>query len=189
MRNFFKLCLGLALVLSVSACTGPRSTSQAPGTIAPGLIFSSYGAADRLVQNSRVPLDPAKPILVTSLVSIDDFSQSSSLGRLIGEQVASRLVMSGYSVIDVTLRKTLLVQQGAGQFMLSRDVKDISRLNSAQAVAVGTYAIGEEDVFLNLRLIRAGDGRILSAYDFTIKNDRNISSLTPPPVVYINAGN
>ncbi len=189
MRNFFKLCLGLAVVLTVSACTGPRPASQEPGMIASGLIFSSYGAADRLIQNSQAPLDPAKPILVTSLVSIDDFSQSSSLGRLIGEQVASRLVMSGYSVIEVTLRKTLLVQQGAGQFMLSRDVKDISRLNSAQAVAVGTYAVGEEDVFLNLRLIRAGDGKILSAHDFTIKNDRNISSLTPPPVVHINARN
>ena len=97
--------------------------------------------------------------------------------------------MSGYNVVEVTLRKNLLVQQGGGQFMLSRDVKDISRLNSAQAVAVGTYAVGEEDVFLNLRLIRAGDGRILSAHDFTIKNDRNISSLTPPPVLHINARN
>ncbi len=189
MRIIFKLCFSLALVLSVAACGNARLVSQAPGTVASGLIFSSYEAADRLIQNSRVPLDPAKPILVTSLVSIDDFAQTSSLGRLIGEQVASRFVMSGYSVIDVTLRKTLLVEQGAGQFMLSRDVKDISRLNSAQAVAVGTYAIGEEDVFLNLRLIRASDGKILSAHDFTIKNDRNISSLAPPPVVHINARN
>ena len=57
------------------------------------------------------------------------------------------------------------------------------------AVAVGTYAVGEDDVFVNLRLIRAGDGRILSAYDFTVKNDRNISSLTPPPVIHSNARN
>jgi len=103
--------------------------------------------------------------------------------------VASRLVTSGYSVVEVTLRKNLLVNPGVGQFMLSRDVKDISRLNSAQAVAVGTYAVAESDVFLNLRLIRAGDGKILSAHDFTIPNDRNISSLTPPPVTHINARN
>ena len=190
MWNFFKFGLALTLVLGITACAGPRTGSKTPGANdSAGLIFSTYGATDRLIQGSRVPLDPAKPVIVTSLVAIDDFNQSSSLGRLVGEQVASRLVMSGYNVVEVTLRKNLLVKQGVGQVMLSRDVKDISRLNSAQAVAVGTYAVGEEDVFLNLRLIRAGDGRILSAHDFTVKNDRNISSLTPPPVTHINARN
>jgi len=166
-----------------------KTRKRNPGDDRFGSDFSSYGAADRLIEGSQVPLDPAKPILVTSLVAIDDFSQSSSLGRLIGEQVGSRFVMSGYRVVEVTLRKNLLVSQGRGQFMLSRNVRDISRLNSAQAVTVGTYAVGEEDVFVNLRLIRAGDGRILSAHDFTIKNDRNISSLAPPPVVHISARN
>ena len=189
MRNFLKTCLALALVTGITACAGPRRGSGTPGTNASGLVFTTYGAADRLVQASQVPLDPAKPVLVTSLVALDDFNQSSSLGRLIGEQVASRLVMSGYNVVEVALRKNLLLKQGAGQVMLSRDVKNISRLNSAQAVAVGTYAVGEEDVFVNLRLIRAGDGRILSAHDFTIKNDCNISSLAPPPVVHINPRN
>jgi len=189
MREFIKLCAGVALVLAVSACTGGPRPTEAPAPRAAGLIFSSYGAVDRLIENSQVALDPAKPILVTSLVALDDFNQSSSLGRLIGEQMASRFVLSGYSVVEVTLRKDLLVTQGGGQFMLSRDVKDISRLNSAQAVVVGTYAVAEEDIFLNLRLIRAGDGKILAAHDFTIRNDRNISSLAPLPVTHINSRN
>jgi len=189
MWNLLKTCFALALVLGIAACAGPRPGSETPGTNAQGLVFTTYGAADRLIQGSQVPLDPAKPVLVTSLVALDDFGQSSTLGRLIGEQVASRMVMSGYNVVEVALRKNLLVKQGVGQVMLSRDVKNISRLNSAQAVAVGTYAVGEDDVFVNLRLIRAGDGRILSAYDFTVKNDRNISSLTPPPVIHSNARN
>ena len=182
MWNLLKTCFALALVLGIAACAGPRPGSETPGTNAQGLVFTTY-------QGSQVPLDPAKPVLVTSLVALDDFGQSSTLGRLIGEQVASRMVMSGYNVVEVALRKNLLVKQGVGQVMLSRDVKNISRLNSAQAVAVGTYAVGEDDVFVNLRLIRAGDGRILSAYDFTVKNDRNISSLTPPPVIHSNARN
>ena len=119
-------------------------------------------------------------MLVTSLVDINDFNASSSLGRLIGEQMVSRFVISGYSVIEVTLRNSLLVKRGGGQFMLSRDVRNISSANDAQAVVVGTYAVASEDLFVNLRLIRASDGTILSAYDFAIKRNRNISSLGPP---------
>ena len=65
MRNFFKLFFALALVLSISACAGPRPGSDTPGTNASGLIFSTYDAADRLIEGSQVPLDPAKPVIVT----------------------------------------------------------------------------------------------------------------------------
>jgi len=187
-----KAMFGLALVATVSACALGERDAVAPGptdaSSARDMIFSSYTAVDRLIQNSQSKLEPSKPVLVTSLVDINDFNASSSFGRLVGEQMVSRLANAGYSVVEVTLRNNLLLKRGGGQFMLSRDVREISESRSAQAVIVGTYAVAKEDLFVNLRLIRASDGTVLSAYDYAIALDPNISSLAPPPAAYLSTG-
>lgn len=188
MGKAFKTLFALALVATVSACGSLDRDVISPGPQAGDLISSSYAAVDRLIANTQAKLDPGKPVLVTSLVDIDDLGASSPLGRLIGEQMVSRLVTSGYSVIQVTLRDSLLVRRGGGQFMLSRDVRDISKSNDAQAVVAGTYAVARDDLFISLRLIRAADGKILSAHDYTIKRDNNISSLAPPSRTHVTSG-
>lgn len=168
-----KATLAIVALLVLPACTNAPPRVVEP-TAANNMIFSSYAAADRLVQTSQGGLDRTKPVLVTSLVSINRLQRSSGLGRLIAEQISSRLVSSGYTVVELKMRSSILIAEGKGEFILSRDVQEISRSRGAQAVIAGTYAVGANSVYVNVRLIRASDSKILSSYDYALHLDDNI---------------
>ncbi len=163
-----RFVLPLCALLAVAACAAPIHAPGAVGpTAATDMTFASYAAADRLVRNAG-GVEPDRPLLVASLVDINDLRRSSSFGRVAAEQIASRLVNAGYTVIELKLRDAFLIEEGRGEFILSRDVRDISRSRGAQAVVAGTYAVGARAVYVSVRLIRATDSRILAAHDYTL---------------------
>lgn len=123
------------------------------------------------------PLDKDQPVLVTSFANIDNLAESSTFGRLASELIASGLTDRGYKVIEVKMRDSLFIKQGAGEFMLSRQVQHLSRKHDAQAVLVGTYAIGGSNVYLNTRLVRSGDSIVLSSYDFKLPINKDIKHM------------
>ncbi|MDM8568332.1 FlgO family outer membrane protein [Thiotrichales bacterium HSG1] len=142
------------------------------------LISTSYRAADRLLKGVRDihHLEPRhngvytkQPILVTSFVNIDNVQQSSTFGRIVGEQIGSRLAQSGYKVIEMKMRTSnVFVQERTGELLLSRELRKISLQHDAYAVVVGTYAVGKESVYVVAKLIRAKDSVILSSYDYNL---------------------
>lgn len=137
----------------------------------------SYRATEALINRGKAHLDTTNPILVTSLANIDDLRQSSTFGRLIGDQASSRLVQLGLVVRDVRLSNTLVVREGTGELILSRDVQKISQDSKAQAIVAGTYAVGGTNVYVNMRLISPTSGQIISAVDFVVPLDRDTRGL------------
>ncbi|MBT5265937.1 MAG: hypothetical protein HOL85_13970 [Rhodospirillaceae bacterium] len=114
------------------------------------------------------PLDMTKPVLVATLVDVADMRQSTDLGRMISEQVSSRLTQLGYHTKEMKFRGSFLVRQGGGEFVLSRALRDISREQDAQAVVAGVYAVAREAVYITLRVVRASDSAVLASYDYAL---------------------
>lgn len=141
-------------------------------------MYSSYYAAEKLVSNLKRPLDPAKSIIVASVVDIDNVNKSTTFGRMLSEHVASRLSLLNLSVSEVKHRNTsILVRQHEGEFILSRNTKDILPAQDAQAVFAGTYAVGQDTVYVSVRLLRATDGVILSSFDYRLEMSSDIRRL------------
>lgn len=165
------------LVLALTACasevTGPKVADGADP-----IIFTSYAAADQLVQTMNGRLDPAVPILIATLSDIGQLEESSPLGRLIAEQLASRLANAGYTVTEVRLRQGLLVREGEGQFVLSHDARQLTQSAGAQAVVAGTFTPAKDAVYVNLKILQASDGRIMGGHDYKLPIDENIKRLT-----------
>lgn len=138
-----------------------------------------YAAGQRLVVQSSEPLDAARPILVSTLVSIDRLNVSSPFGRMAAQLVASRLTQLGFTVQDVTYARALTVGD-TGQTVLSRNIKDIGSTANAQAVAAGTYAVIGAQMYVNIRLLRADNGIQLSSVDVVLPADEYNSSLNQP---------
>jgi len=142
------------------------------------LISTSYKATDKLLKGVRDihHLEPRhdgvytkQPMLVTSFVNIDNVQQSSTLGRVIGEQIGSRLAQHGYKVIEMKMRTSnVFVQELTGELLLSRELREISLQHDAYAVVVGTYGAGKESVYVTAKLVRAKDSVILSSYDYNL---------------------
>ena len=180
--NFRSTILSAAGALLLVGCgyyqaDPPRSSAELYNVPADAnLAIVTYGAVDRLMGQAVEPVDPGKPIMVTSLANIDNLDRSSTLGRLLGDQIVARVAQLGYPVSDVKLRNGYVVNAN-GEFMLSRDVRVLAQQHSAQAVVVGTYAAGSREVYVSLRLVRLADSRVVSSLDYSLPRGHNTNSL------------
>ncbi|MQX36178.1 FlgO family outer membrane protein [Roseospira navarrensis] len=173
-----------AAVTALSAC----APEQFPDTFqtersrpAVDVEAASYQAADQLLELSHARLNTDKPIVVTTLVDNGDLTRAAPIGRLVAEQIATRLTNAGYTVREMRFGSSLKVREGTGELVLSRDLRDISRSVGAQAIVAGTYTPGSQWVFVNAKLIHATSGDVLSAADFQLRNDGNVQSLVAMP--------
>ena len=157
----------LVVSILLSGCYGPVKDDN--------LVTKSYEAADSLLiisgknkSNHQVVLDDDKPIVVASFVNIDNMLESSRLGRIIAEQVASRMSQQGYYVVELKLRKNIFIKEQTGELLLSREVKEVSKTHGAQAVVIGTYAAGKEYVYISLRIVTPENNKIIASYDYRL---------------------
>lgn len=129
-----------------------------------------YMGADKMI-DSAPGLAPNKPIVVATTVDGDNLNASSTFGRLTSQLVSSRLSQRGYLVRDVTYTGALVITPETGEMVLSREAVRLAAANNAQAVVAASYALGGENIYLNLRLLRADDGRVLSTADIVVPLD------------------
>ncbi len=145
-------------------------------------IATNYQAADALIASAKslpkVPSDA--PILVAALVNIDTLNQSTSLGRIVSEQLQARLSQLQYSVVELKLRGEVFTKKPQGELMLSREISEITAAHHAQAVVVGTYALASRFIYVNLKIVDK-DNLILGAYDYTLPRTANLNALIASP--------
>jgi TolB-like protein len=169
MRRFRTLLLVQALLLGACA-NAPQSMSGTEENNP--LISSSYAAADRLLTPAakKELLNKDKRVLVASWVDVNQVSRSSIFGKMMAEQLASRLVQQGIGVMEVKLRTNMFITEKGGEMLLSREIREISQLHNAEAVVVGTYAdAGSSGVYVTVKLVRAIDGLVISATNFMVE--------------------
>lgn len=116
--------------------------------------------AEQLVADMRDCSLQGAVALPTSFVDLNDFSRTSSLGRLFAEQLFHELNQRGYPVREYRMPGSITVKP-RGEFALSRDVGKIAARSSSSVIIVGTYHADQEAVFINARLVRPRDGRVL----------------------------
>lgn len=144
------------------------------GKAMPGV---NYNAADALLNQIRPKLPKDSPILVASFVNIDNLNESSTFGRVVAEQFASRFKQRNYATIEMKLRTSVFIRRGSGEFLLSRELAEIGDKHRAQAVVVGTYAVASKEVYLTARVINVSDGRVLSSLDYNIPISKDVFKL------------
>ncbi|MDM8518314.1 FlgO family outer membrane protein [Desulfobacterales bacterium HSG16] len=132
------------------------------------IMSSSYRATDRLISRINPIFPRDQTVLTASFVNIDNLEESSTLGRTISEYIGSRLSHHGFKVIEMKLRKSIFMKKAAGEFVLSRELKDISVKLQAQAIIVGTYSIGKDVIYVSARVINLEDSTILSSYGYKL---------------------
>ena len=134
--------------------------------------------ADTLLANSKIELDKNNNILIASFVNINNLQESSTLGRMIAEHVSSRLSQRGHKIIDMRLRKTsVFMEEGKGEFLLSRDLLEVSKNHNATAVVVGTYGESLNGVYVSARIVNPSDNTIIASCDYGLAMGREADIL------------
>lgn len=180
-----KLICTIAVLLTLPACASDnmasansRPTPTYASTINNPFISTNYNAADVLIAQVANKLNPAQPMIIATIVNIDDLNNSSTFGRLVSEQISARFSQASYSMIEMKFREFVYMKQDQGELLLTREIKDVAKNHNAQAVIVGTYALSGEDVFVNLKVIQPSTNIVLAVHDYTFPMDNNLRSMT-----------
>ncbi|EIJ42921.1 hypothetical protein BegalDRAFT_2055 [Beggiatoa alba B18LD] len=144
------------------------------------IIATTYAAADDLLAHSSETISSNACVLVTSVADINELQDSTPLGRLLGEQLSVRLTQRGYVVREVKLQNPLSLIAREGEFALAREVQTICTNGQANIVA-GTYAVGDNAVFITLKLLSMSNNRILAAHAYSLPLGDNTTYLLQEP--------
>lgn len=158
---------------------GSGQTAGSAGSAGQGAVLQSkinqLGKA--LIANASEVVADEYVVAVSTFVSLDNLYATSSLGRFLGEQLLSTLQQAGLEVIEVRKTPGMMVSPYHGEYALSRSMDEISLVQEAQAVVVGTYAVAGQEIFVNVRLLRNADNRVLSSASMVLPIDGMTANL------------
>lgn len=166
-----------ALALCASLILAGCATGAGTFGSGSGLIAANYHAADRLLEVARGQLDPRRPIIVATVVDIDELERSSTLGRYISESVSSRFTQHHYRMIEMKFQNAVYMKKSEGELMLTRELREIATTHQAQAVIVGTYSRARNAVLVNVKVVQPETNVVLGAVDYPLEVDRDICAM------------
>ncbi|WP_042425598.1 FlgO family outer membrane protein [Comamonas granuli] len=144
-------------------------------------LQANAAAVDKLTAGFDVQSLAGAPVLVATVVNVNDLSRAAPLGRTLSEQYASALSGKGFNVREIKLRGDVFVKEGTGELLLSREIKDIARNQNAALVLVGTYSAAANLTYVSLKLVRTEDSRIVRGHDYALPNDRDVQRMLAVP--------
>jgi TolB-like protein len=175
---------GCTYRMAFGGCEYRTRTGECPQKILTpdvNLIESSYQAADNLIRNKRLTFKPKSRLLITTIADIDNLEDSTSLGRLIAEQLAARFAQRGYTVIEAKLQSGLFMIPKTGEFILSHQLRNLGQQYQARTVVAGTYAIAKDKVYITLKMLDCQSSEVISSYAYTLPLGSNTLTLLQKP--------
>jgi TolB-like protein len=182
MRKLAPLCAMLcaaALPLLLGACSStPAKEETNYATVSSNqFIASNYKAADTLLSQLSGKLLADKPLIMATVVNIDALEQTTTLGRLVSEQISTRLSQGNLSMVEMKLRTSVYLKRGQGELMLTREIGQVAQQHNAQAIVVGSYAETSDMVFVNVKVIQPNTNLVLAAHDYALAKEGIVRSM------------
>ena len=180
------LLLFLGSVIFLSGCAVTKTMVPAKLVlpvlrVAPfsDVLEASYAAADLMASGLRTKSQKINAsIIAASFVNINDLEESCPLGRIVSEQISSRMAQNGFRILDMKLRQnTVYIKERKGEFLLSREIKKISEAHSSGYVIVGTYTVAERSIYICARIVNTTDNSIVTGYDYQLERNFQTESL------------
>jgi hypothetical protein len=178
--KFMFIALSGVAALGLAACAdGPAKKVEPTWEQAANnpLVPANYRAADALLAQIRPTVSNVQPLIMATVVSIDALEKSSTLGRLISEQVAGRFTQAGYRMIEVKFGNAIYMKRDQGELMLTREISNLAKSHDAQAVVVGTYGESNDYVFVNLKVVQPSTNTVIAVHDYVMPLDSTMRSL------------
>ena len=178
MKRTLTLCAAvLALPLLLGACSTTKEDTNYTSVSANAFVAANYRAADALALQLRGKLGDEKPLIMATLVNIDALEQTSMLGRLVSEQLSTRLAQGGMKMLEMKLRNSVYLKRGQGELMLTREIGEVASAHNAQAVVVGSYAETRDAVFINVKVIQPSTNLVLAGHDYVLAKEGTVRSM------------
>ncbi len=182
--KYLRLSMAMAAALVLAGCANNSPVRLGPTyeeAAASKFMAANRTAINTLVTGIDLTQLAGAPVLVATVVNVNDLRRAAPLGRTLSEQYASVMVANGFNVKELKLRGDVFVREETGELLLSREVKDIARVHNAAMVLVGTYSAAAQFTYVSLKLVRTDTGQIVRGHDYALPNDADVSRLLQAP--------
>jgi hypothetical protein len=132
--------------------------------------------AERLEQ----PEPPAAGVslAVTVPVDLNDFDESNPLARQMAEELARWFVQAGYRVQEIRKGKSVLIEPGGGEKLLTRRDALLSKQEvESAAIMTGTYSVTNKNVRFNIRVLHTASQDVLGMAAVSVPLTSEVKSL------------
>lgn len=170
----------LACLTLIGAGCAPTVTKKEPTFDAAAqnaFIPANQQAATTLLAQVKASLIPNQPLIVATIVDINVLEKSSTMGRLVSEQISGAFSRAGYQMIEMKFRENVYMKRSEGELLLTREINEVAKLHNAQAVIVGTYAVASDVAFINLKVVQPNSNLVLAAHDYALPLDANVRAM------------
>ncbi|HOO81510.1 MAG TPA: FlgO family outer membrane protein [Alphaproteobacteria bacterium] len=170
-----KDCLcALAVLMLASGCS-PEALNTAAYGIFPqeqtNFKEQNYAAADYLIQQARTFIGRGDLLIAKPLSDTNQPSMSSTISKMIPEQIGIRLSQLGYRMDlsgvatgpDINYLKPSITREEKPDFVLS-----------------GTYLRRRIEMDVSLRIVDIKAGRVVASYDYILPLNRETAELSKP---------
>ncbi|MEA1920733.1 MAG: FlgO family outer membrane protein [Campylobacterota bacterium] len=167
MKSIIKLSfLFLIVAIVVGGCSRNRIMR------APDLPTSVTALTEELTARATDKKEVnGQKIILTSMVDVNDFRQSSNFGRLYSDSIMTNLERFGWTVIDFR-GVNVISEVKEGEFYLDRSkLKDFG---DDYLVVVGTYGIYDEQLLVNVRILEPSDNRLVVSSNVLIDDPQTV---------------
>ena len=93
--NMFRIVSLLLVSVLLSSCAQWQNRMSWSGASSNRLIEANHQAVEKLLGSDPLQTGLNKSLIITTVVDVDELEKSSTLGRMITEQIASRAAQLG----------------------------------------------------------------------------------------------
>ncbi|MFQ8889206.1 MAG: FlgO family outer membrane protein [Bilophila wadsworthia] len=177
--NTAKICVfGLALFCLCGCTDSHYEMKQVPPQLSQAemsrtdIVKVGYELADGLIKNLHAPLNEGETVIVASFADVDNLTQSSTVEGCLGTSWVTLFTAGIYRCRYTYSAKLYFYSRAGWEFVLSRDVRALSKANNAACVVAGTFGRLGKSTVVSVRMIRASDNVILSSADGVLVRGR-----------------
>jgi TolB-like protein len=118
--------------------------------------------ANHLLLNINARKQKHSKIVITSLVNLDEFEQTSKFGRTVAESLINELHYRKFKVIDFRATEALSINE-TGEFALTRNIDKLKDEMPEALILVGTYSILDKNrLVINTRIVNNFTSDVIS---------------------------
>jgi TolB-like protein len=167
----------VAALLAGCAATPAKDEPNYATVSSNQFVSANYAAADKLLMQLSGKLAADKPLIMATVVNIDALDQTSTLGRLVSEQISTRMAQGGLKMLEMKLRNNVYLKRNQGELMLTREIGEVAQSHNAQAVVVGSYAETSDMVFINIKVVQPQSNFVLAGHDYVLAKEGIVRSM------------
>lgn len=161
---------------------GPRQGQPAAVIEAQELRLRVRELASQLLETRSNEALAGLVALPTSFVDLNDFTDSSPLGRYMAEAMFYEFNQRGVPVREYRMDGKIRMREAQGEFALTRQLPPLNVKQKWSAVLLGTYLKEGNAYFVNVRLVRPIDGMVLRTGQIVFGNNTLLAEMTAKPV-------